>query len=260
MNTLKETAIRAAKLAGRQLLIDYSNLKDSQINKKGRHDLVTKADLDANKIIIQTIKKSFPNHNFLSEETGLEKNSNGYRWVIDPLDGTTNYVLKNPLFCTVICLMKNDEPIFSVTYAPVLDEIFIAEKGKGATLNGEKITVSNKKKINYAISLIAKAHSKKSRRNEVRIMKNLYNSKLLNVKKLGSTALDFAYVATGRVESIIVVPPEISLWDTLAGILLVKEAGGKVTNFKNKKNDFENKGILASNGKIHNSLLKEINK
>ena len=124
MKKFRQVAIKAARLAGVSLMKNYRGLKDSDIQKKGRHDLVTKADWQANEIIIKTIKKDFPDHDFLSEETGFEDNPDIYKWIIDPLDGTTNYTIKNPLFCTAISLVCKKQILLSVIYAPFLKEFY----------------------------------------------------------------------------------------------------------------------------------------
>ncbi|MDP2685500.1 MAG: inositol monophosphatase family protein, partial [bacterium] len=162
MTKFRKVAIEAATKAGKSLLKQYKTLKVEDINKKGRHDLVTKADFTANRIIISTIKKYFPDHDILSEETGLEDNPDEYKWVIDPLDGTTNYIIKSPMFCTALALVHQQEIIISVVYAPVLDEFYIAEKGKGTYLNGKKIYVSKKVSLIESIITLSRTHHKKS--------------------------------------------------------------------------------------------------
>lgn len=259
MKKFKQVAIRAAQLAGQSLLKNYRVMRDSDIHKKGRHDVVTKADYAANKIIIGQIKRVFPDHDILSEETGSEDNPDVYKWVIDPLDGTTNYTIKNPLFCTAISLVCKKDILLSVIYAPFLKEFYYAEKGKGAFLNGKRIKVSRKKDLKKALVLVGRSHHKISHLNFSRVQKKLWKD-VLNMRWLGSGSLDLAYTAVGRVEACLLVPPDIFQWDSLAGVLLVREAGGKVTNFSGEDWNFKQRGVIASNGKIHKELLKSVKK
>lgn len=259
MKKFKQVAFKAARLAGASLIKNYKSLKDSDIRKKGRHDLVTKADFEANKIIIKTIKKDFPDHDFLSEETGFEDNPDIYKWVIDPLDGTTNYTIKNPLFCTAISLVCGKEILLSVIYAPCLKEFYYAERGGGAYLNGKRIRVSKKRDLNNALISIGRSHHRLSHLKFYKVQKRLQRN-VLNMRLLGSGSLDLAYTAVGRVEACLLVPPDIFQWDSLAGVLLVREAGGKVTNFNGQAWNFKQRGVIASNGKIHKELLKAVKK
>jgi len=259
MKKFKQVAIKAAQLAGASLMRNYKKLKDTDIHRKGRHDLVTKADFTANKIIIKTIKKNFPDHDILSEETGLEDNPDVYKWVIDPLDGTTNYTIKNPLFCTVISLVCRKDILLSVIYAPFLKEFYFAEKGKGAFLNSRRIKVSKKKSLNNALISLGRSHHKLSHL-KLSIVQEKLKKNVLNMRLLGSGSLDLAYTAVGRVEACLLMPPDISQWDSLAGVLLVREAGGQVTNFNGEDWNFKQRGVIASNGKIHKELLKKAKK
>ncbi len=256
MSTYKTVAIAAAREAGDHIHRHFKKLSHGDVHRKGAHDVVTREDMRANAIIIKHIQKHFPDHDILSEETGFEDKPGHYTWAVDPIDGTTNYVIGDPLFCTAIALAYKGKPLVSVTYAPALDEFYVAEAGKGATLNGKRIHVSCKAKLVDSISLLSKSHLRSSRQNELKIMRRLYDSDVLNVRRLGSTALDFAFVASGRVESVIVAPPGISRWDTLGGMLLVQEAGGRVTNFDGTKDNFSRHGVIASNGILHRRLVR----
>jgi len=255
MKNFKQVAIKAARLTGASLMKNYKKLQSKDIKKKGKHDIVTKADFEANKIIIKTIKKDFPDHDFLSEETGFEDNPDIYKWVIDPLDGTVNYNMENPLFCTALSLVYKRNILFSIIYAPYLKEFFYAEKGKGAFLNGKQIRVSKQKDLNEALILIGRSHHRLSHLRFARVQLKLKEN-VMNIRRLGSGSLDLAYTAVGRVEACLLVPPDISLWDSLAGVLLVREAGGKVTNFNGQDWNFKRRGVIASNGLVHNQLLK----
>lgn len=258
MSSYTSVAVAAAREAGNHIHRHFKKLSQSDVQRKGAHDVVTREDMRANTIILKHIARHFPEHDVLSEETGFEDKPGEYIWAIDPIDGTTNYVIGDPLFCTAIALAYRGKPIVSVLYAPALGEFYVAEAGKGARLNGKKIYVSQKSKLTDSILLLSKSHLRSSRHNELKIMRRLYNSDVLNVRRLGSTALDFAFVASGRVESVIVAPPGISRWDTLGGMLLVQEAGGRVTNFAGTKTDYNRRGVVASNRKMHRRLLNII--
>jgi len=254
MKKFKQVALRAVKLAGQRILKYYDDLKSSDIHEKERHEPVTKADLEANKIIIKTIKQAFPDHDLLSEETGEENNPGKYQWVIDPLDGTSNYTIKNPLFCTALALVKDQEILLSVIYAPFIKELYYAEKGQGTFLNGKKIKVSAVDDLNESIILIGKSHSSGSKEAFINYQRKLLG-KVLNYKPLGSGSLDLAFVAAGRVAGCVLLPPEIPLWDTLPGTLMVREAGGVVTDFKGRVNDFGRQGLVVANKLIYKQLL-----
>ncbi len=257
MTTYRKVALEAAEKAGKLLLVHYHKLKRSEIQRKSAFDRVTRADLEANKLILSTIKKSFPEHDFLSEETGFEDNPDIYRWVIDPLDGTTNYIIGNPLFCVAIALTCKQKILLSVQYAPALDELFIAEYGKGATMNGKKIKVSRVPSLRDSIVTLARSRYKQSRRRYVSIQRKL-EGQVLNMRHFGSTALTLGYVAAGRVSGSMVVPPGIASWDILPGVLLVREAGGRVTDFEGKQWTLDSQGIVATNGRIHKKLLRKV--
>jgi len=255
MKKYKQVAIKAAQLAGKSILKNYNILRKKDIHLKGKNDLVTKADMEANRIIIRTIKKEFPSHDFLSEETGFENNYDKYKWVIDPLDGTTNYTIHNPLFCTAIALVHNKEILLSVIYAPFLDEFYYTEKGRGAFMNNKKIHVSKTKKLESSIILLGRSHRHQSHVNMANVQKN-FKKKVLNMRILGSGSLDLAYVASGRVEACLLVPPSVSLWDSAAGVLLVQEAGGQVTDFNGKPWKPGAKGVFATNKLVHKKLFR----
>ncbi|MFA4833627.1 MAG: inositol monophosphatase family protein [Patescibacteria group bacterium] len=252
----KNIAIEAARKAGRVLLREYANFDRSKIELKSSHEILTKADLDAEKIIIKAIKKSFPSHQILSEEAGWTKNKSDYLWIIDPLDGTTNFSMRNPLWSISIALAYNKEIILGIIFIPVLNELYWAEKNKGAYLNNKKIKVSkiSKGKI---INTFCHGHTTKAIKKAIKY----YTKQKLNgldCRQLGSAALELAYVACGRVETIVI--PETNPWDVAAGALLVREAGGKVTDFSGRRWSLDNRDIAASNGQVHKSILNVLKK
>ncbi len=254
MNKIKKVAMESAKEAGAELLKRYYKFSRTEIKLKSHHEILTKADLAAEKIIIAKIKKNFPDHDFLSEEAGLRGVTSDYQWIIDPLDGTTNFSMHNPIWATSIGVAYKGKIIFGVIFAPFLDELYTAETGKGARLNNKKIKVS---KIKREKVLNTFCHSSK-KADIAKAIKYYKKQKLLgfDCRQLGSASLELAYVACGRIESIVI--PGANSWDVSAGVLLVREAGGRVTDFQNKKWSLKSRDMMASNGVVHRRILDVI--
>jgi myo-inositol-1(or 4)-monophosphatase len=257
LNTrIKQVAIMAADKAGKELLKEYHRFNRESVKVKAKHEIVTKADLISEKLVLKEIRKHFPNHEILSEEKGKIKTESDYRWIVDPLDGTTNFSIHNPLWAVSIGVAYKAEVVFGVVYAPYLDELFVAEKGKGAKLNNKSIKVSTEKQ---AKTINAFCHG--SRQRDIRkALKFVSYQKLRNLdcRQLGAASIELAYVAAGRIESIMI--PGAHAWDVAAGVLIVREAGGRVTDFSGKRWTLKSEDMLASNGKVHSELLKVINK
>jgi myo-inositol-1(or 4)-monophosphatase len=237
------------------LLQRYKNFNRGTVKLKAHHEILTKADLMSEKIIITEIRKNFPKHRILSEEKGKIDSRSDYLWVIDPLDGTTNFSMHNPLWSVSIGVAFRGRIVLGIIYAPFLDELYIAEKGNGASRNGKKISVSKHTKK----SLHTFCHGR-NEKDVKRALKYYRKQKLneLDCRQLGSAALELAYVASGRIESIMI--PGASSWDVAAGVLLVREAGGKVTDFQGREWRLTSKDMLASNGRVHQSVLKVISR
>ena len=251
-NKIKKTAIAAAKKAGELALREYKNFDRAAVKLKSRHDIVTKVDLASEKIIINEIKSNFPEHRILSEEAGQTINKSDYLWIIDPIDGTTNFSMHNPIWSISIGLAFKNEIIFGIIYAPCLGELFMAEKGKGAKLNDKKISAS---KIKDGKVLNAFCHSSKEK-DIKKAIKYFSYQKLhgLDCRQMGSAAIELAYVACGRIESIVI--PGANSWDVAAGALMVREAGGRVTDFLGRPWQIKSRNIAASNGLVHKNILK----
>ena len=248
----KRVAIRAA-LKGGEILTKYRR-KTKKIGHKGRINLVTEVDLESENTILKIIKKSFPEHEILTEESQQEKRDSPYKWVIDPLDGTTNYAHNFPCYCVSIALEERKQIILGVVYNPVLDELFTAEKGKGAYLNNKKIFISQTKKLSQ--SLLATGFPYDIRESDVNNLDHFSNFALRAqaIRRAGSAALDLCYLAMGRFDGFWEL--KLSPWDTAAGSLLVLEAGGRVTDFSCGKYSVYRKDILATNGKIHREMIE----
>ena len=252
-NYLK-TAIKAAKAAGKIIRQNYG--KHIDLHYKAGMDFVTDIDLKAEKIIISTIKKNYPGHSVYGEESGFDKKESNFLWIIDPLDGTTNFTMSNPFFNTAIALVKDNEVIVGVVYNPLMDELFYAEKGKGTYLNGKKILVNGKSDLSK--SVVTFCHGSKKIAHIKRTTKIYSKMKLIanHTRQLGAAALELAHVACGR--TVCFYMNNMNAYDVAAGSLLVEEAGGKVTNFENKKFTINSIDIFASNGKVHKKVLDVI--
>ncbi len=225
-----------------------------RIEYKGEADLVTVADRTSEALITERLREHFPTHDILGEESGLSGSSSEYRWYVDPLDGTTNFAHGYPAFCVSMGLEFQGERIAGVIYDPTRDEMFAAEKGQGATLNGAPIQVSQTASL--AESLLATGFPSKKRHQNPNI--HFYHQlslKTHGVRRAGSAALDLASVACGRFQGFWEF--NLNPWDTAAGVLIVQEAGGTVTGFRGQPFEIASKEVMATNGLIHEALLGE---
>ncbi len=253
---IKSVAIEAVSLASEKLKPEYEKFDRQKITLKSKHEILTKCDLMSEKIIIDTIKKNFPEHQILSEEKGDNKKRSNYLWTIDPIDGTTNFSIHNPLWSITLGLSYKNEIIFGIILAPMLDELYIAEKGKGAFLNGRKIMIKKSSK-----DKVINTFCHGSKESDIKKAIKYYSHQKLNkldCRQLGSAAIELAYVASSRIDSILI--PGANSWDVTAGALLVREAGGKVSDFQGKKWNLKSKNILASNKDVHSDILKTLKK
>ncbi len=245
-------ATAIARVAGSLLKDRFS--ENHEVDYKGEIDIVTEADRMSEKILITEIGRKFPDHNILSEESREIKKGSRYRWIIDPLDGTTNYAHGFPVFCVSIALEKEGEIITGVVYNPVSEELFVAEKGEGAFMNGSSISVSKTTKISR--SLLATGFPYDIWRDPNNNI-NYFGGMALEaqaIRRAGSAALDLAHTAAGRFDGFWEL--KLHPWDTAAGWLLVNEAGGTITDIFGNPYRLDSPGILASNGKIHDSMIR----
>jgi myo-inositol-1(or 4)-monophosphatase len=251
-NYLK-VAIKAAKEAGAKLLKYYGNIT---YKIKNDRSVVTEADLKSDILIKQIIKSNFPNHSILSEESGMVDHNSDFLWIIDPLDGSTNFLVHNPFYCVSIGLLQKNHPIIGVVYSPIQDELFHAEIKHGAYLNGNAIEINRKVSLDSSFISFGNARDQYNRKKIIQIYKNI---KIRNnfVRQVGAVALELCYVATGRFGAFLM--PGINSWDILTGALIVNEAHGITTDFKGKLFNFHSTDILAAPSPIHKSLLEIIN-
>lgn len=226
-------------------------------NKEGINNLVTEADHAAEKAIINVIKSKFPDHYILSEEAGEIIQDSNYKWIIDPIDGTVNFAHGIPLNCVSIAVEHQGQVVLGVVYNPHLDELFFAEKGKGATLNDKPIHVSEQTKTINACLVTGFPYTYINSSNGPLEIFERFIRKGVPVRRLGSAAIDLCWVAAGRFDGF--YEHKLEAWDSAAGYLMVEEAGGKVTDFNGGKFSIYQHRLLATNGKIHDEVLNVIN-
>ena len=254
---LKETLINATE-TGAKVLQHYFNNKDLQIsNKEGINNLVTEADHASEKAIIDVIKEQFPDHFILSEEVGEMSTGSEYKWIIDPIDGTVNYAHGIPICCVSIGLEHNGKMIMGAVHNPFMKEFFWAEKGTGAFLNGDPIHVSNEPDVSKACLVTGFPYTYINEPNGPLEVFSRFIRKGVPVRRLGSAAIDLCWVACGRFDGF--YEHKLQSWDSAAGFLIVEEAGGKITDYTGKYYSVYQPHIVASNGKIHDGMLKLIN-
>ena len=251
-------AIEAAKEAGKFLKFNLGKVKEIKRKIGQETNLVTEIDRQSEQLIIGIIKRHFPQHSHLAEESGAGEKTSEYRWIIDPLDGTTNYTHHFPCFAVSIALEKSGEIILGVVYDPNLDELFTAEKGKGASVNGKPLSASKTDALIRSLLVTGFPYNIKD--NPDHAIEHFINflKEAQAVRRMGSAAIDLAYVAAGRMDGFW----EVSLnpWDAAAAVLLVTEAGGKVTDFLGNRHSIYGKPILASNGIIHEEMIRVLRK
>ncbi len=255
MQPMLNMAIKAARQAGNVLIRKFERRDELQVSSKGLRDFVSDADKAAERAILETLMKAYPTHSFLAEESGLQTGSD-FEWVIDPLDGTTNYIHGHPQFAVSIGLLKEKQLMLGVIYDPLRDELFQAMKGNGAQLNNRRIRVGSALSLNdtligtgfpFRYPILVEPY--------LQMFKAVYPH-VTDIRRAGSAALDLAYVAAGRLDGYWEMG--LKAWDMAAGALIVREAGGFVTDFSGGAEYLETGNILAGNGKVLNGLLQTI--
>ncbi len=250
---------RACMKASRSLIRDFGEIENLQVSTKGPGDFVTSADRRTEKILIEELQKAHPDYGIVTEESGIINKSNTTnRWIIDPIDGTMNFLNGIPQFAISVGYEEEGDIQCGVIFNPIMNEMFCAEKGNGAYLNNTRIRVSNKKQLRD--SLIVTGGPKGSSKIKDKIFSEyiVVSKHVSNVRKLGSAALDIAYVACGRFDGY--WQRELNYWDIAAGLIILREAGGFIEFFDNNKNHPLEKNILATNSIIHNEFKDLINK
>ena len=250
--------VKSCRKASKILIRDFGEIEKLQVSVKGPGDFVTVSDKKVEKILIEELQKARPTYSILSEESGEIKNDDSFKWIIDPIDGTTNFLHGIPHFAISVGLEHDKEIICGIIYDPIKDEMFTAEKGNGSYLNNHRMRVSSRSKLEGCIIFTGgpKIESK-DRDLSLKEYNNLSSKILVPIRKLGSASLDMAYVAAGRCDGF--WQRNLSYWDIAAGIIIVKEAGGFVTDIEGKDEFIENKTLLVSNSKIHDEMIEVLN-
>jgi myo-inositol-1(or 4)-monophosphatase len=254
--------LKAARKATKALIRDFGELENLQVSRKGTKDFVTAADLRAEKILIEELKKARPRFGFMTEESEEIKGADEtHRWIIDPLDGTINFLHGNPTFCTTIALERTNpngsqEIIAAVTESPILRETYWAEKGMGAWVEGDsgssrRLRVAARKNLNESMFCLGSLNSDIP---TAQILTPLASG----VRVIGSTALALAYTAAGSFDGF--MQGKTNYWDIAAGILLIKEAGGLISTYNDKQDFVKSTSVIAANDVMHANLLKELRK
>lgn len=248
LNFAKQLALDAGTLL-------VQRLGSAQISNKGDIDLVTESDLASEKLIIDRIRSYYPRHSILAEESGEAVKFEGgseWRWIIDPLDGTTNYAHGYPCFCVSIGIERNGDLEIGVVYDPMRNEMFAAERGQGTTLNDRRVRVSDVEELNSAMLCTGFPYNVRERPDFAREFA-IFTMNAQAVRRDGSAALDLAYVACGRFDGF--WEDGLNPWDMAAGLLLIQEAGGHVSNYRNEPLSIYTKQVLATNGLVHDAML-----
>ena len=247
--------VKVCRKAAKILIRDFGEIENLQVSLKGPGNFVTASDLKVEKILVDELQKARPTYSILSEEVGQINNDESFKWIIDPIDGTSNFLHGIPHFAISIGLEHDKEIICGIIYDPIKDEIFTAEKGNGAYLNNKRMRVSSRSKLKDCI-ICTGGHKRDSKDRELALeeYKKFSSKVFIPIRKFGSASLDMAYVAAGRCDGY--WQRDLSYWDIAAGIILVKESGGFVTDFNGENRYIQNKTILVTNSKINKEMIE----
>ncbi|WP_404402365.1 inositol monophosphatase family protein [Pelagibacterium halotolerans] len=256
-SALLNIMVNAALKAGKGLIRDFGEVENLQVSRKGPADFVSVADKRAEKIVMDELMKARPTYSLLMEEGGEVKGTDGmHRWIIDPLDGTTNFLHAIPLFCTAIALERNGEIVASVIYNPVMDELYTAEKGNGAWHNNRRLRVASRRHLAEAVvSTGIKLTGKSTDAIALRQVASVTPA-VAGVRRSGSISVDLAWLAAGRFDAL--WEDRLAPWDVAPGLLMVKEAGGFASDYSGGADMVDKGEIVAGNEALHAALLKTI--
>ena len=247
--------VKACRKASKTLIRDFGEIEKLQVSIKGPGDFVTVSDKKVEKILIEELQKARPNYSILSEEIGEINNDESFKWIIDPIDGTANFLHGIPHFAISVGLEHNKEIICGIIYDPIKDEMFTAEKGEGSYLNNQRMRVSSRSKLKDCIIFTGGPKlSANNRELALEEYKKFSSKVFIPIRKMGSASLDMAYVAAGRCDGF--WQRNLNYWDIAAGIILVIEAGGFVTDFDGENKYIQNKSILVTNSKINKEMIE----
>jgi len=253
-DTLLNFAMDVARKAGTLLKERFS--LEHEVEFKGAVDLVTEADRMSEELILSAIRETWPDHDVMAEETPYKKKASPWRWIVDPLDGTTNYAHGFPVFCVSLAWEFEGELWGGVIYNPLLEEMFWSQRGKGAYLNGKRLSVSPLSDLSISLLATGFPYDIRETKEDNLSEFSFLAKRAQAIRRAGSAALDLAYVAAGRLDGFWEL--KLAPWDTAAGSLMVKEAGGRVTEISGEPYTFSSRSIVATNGLIHGAMLESL--
>ena len=258
-SALLNVMVQAAMKAGRSLSRDFGEVQNLQVSMKGPGDYVSQADRKAEDILFAELSKARPGYAFLMEERGLvEGDDDQHRWIVDPLDGTTNFLHGIPLFAVSIALERQGQIVAGVIYNPAMDELYTAERGGGAFMNDRRLRVAGRSKLTDCVIGCGVPHLGRGQHGNFLVELRNVMAEVSGVRRLGSAALDLAYVAAGRMDGF--WETGLSAWDIAAGLLLIREAGGFVSDMDGGQDMLDNGSVVAGNEVIQRALLKAVKK
>ncbi|PBB34268.1 inositol monophosphatase [Mesorhizobium sp. M1A.F.Ca.IN.022.07.1.1] len=258
-SALLNVMVQAAMKAGRSLSRDFGEVQNLQVSMKGPGDYVSQADRKAEEIVFAELSKARPGYAFLMEERGAVDGEDGqHRWIVDPLDGTTNFLHGIPLFAVSIALERQGQIVAGVVYNPAMDELYTTERGGGAFMNDRRLRVAGRAKLTDAVIGCGVPHLGRGQHGNFLIELRNVMAEVSGVRRLGSASLDLAYVAAGRMDGF--WEANLSAWDIAAGALLIREAGGFVSDMDGGQDMLEAGSIVAGNELIQRALLKTVKK
>ncbi len=258
-SALLNVMVQAATKAGRSLARDFGEVQNLQVSLKGPGDYVSQADRKAEEIIYNELARARPGYSFLMEERGVVDGDDGqHRWIVDPLDGTTNFLHGIPLFAVSIALERQGQLVAGLVYNPAMDELYTAERGGGAFLNDRRLRVAARSRLSDCVIGTGIPHLGRGHHGNALIELRNVMGEVSGIRRMGAAALDLAYVAAGRLDGF--WEANLSPWDMAAGALLIREAGGFVSDGEGGQDMFDKGTIVAGNEAIHRALLKQLRK
>ena len=249
-------AVSAARAAGQVILRNMNHLPDIKVHTKGTNDFFSEVDHQAEQAIISTIQKAYPSHAILAEESG-EHSGDDCQWIVDPLDGTTNYLHGIPQFCVSIAMRENNKLQLGVVYDPLKEELFCAIRGEGATLNNRRIRVSKQRDLTGSLIGTGLPYRADQELDIYLATLKALLEKTSGIRRAGSAALDLAYVAAGRFDGFWEFG--LNIWDIAAGVILIQEAGGLVSDFDGGHQFLESGDVVAANTQLYKNLITTLN-
>ena len=258
-SALLNVMVQAALKAGKSLSRDFGEVQNLQVSVKGPSDFVSQADLKAEKIVRDELMKARPTYGFLGEEGGEEIGTDGaHRWIVDPLDGTTNFLHGIPQFAVSIALERNGEIVAGVIFNPATDELFTAERGGGAFLNDRRLRVSARRALSDCVIGCGVPHLGRSNHGKFLVELRHVMGEVAGMRRFGAAALDLAYVAAGRLDGF--WEADLSPWDVAAGLVLIREAGGFASDMNGSSNIFDSRNVVAGNEYVQKALIEVVNR